>query len=85
MKIKGDGHIGFYTVEEIQELFSEFGVQLIKSEISNMKFPFPPNSEYLNLFDSISNEEKALYNIYKKEDIVWIGNIDVANVLLEKN
>lgn len=26
MKIKGDGHIGFYTVEEIQELFSEFGV-----------------------------------------------------------
>lgn len=49
-----------------------------------MKFPFPPNSEYLNLFDSISDEEKALYNIYKKEDIVWIGNIDVANVLLEK-
>lgn len=84
MKVKKDGHIGFYTHEEITSLFSEYGICLTKSRSTNMKFPFPQKQEYLELFDTLSDDEKAMYNIYKKDNIVWVGNIEVANILFEK-
>lgn len=44
MQIKRDGHIGFYTSEEILELFREQGVYLSGKEMTNMRFPFPEKS-----------------------------------------
>ncbi len=49
-----------------------------------MEFPFPEKQEYNTLFNSLDNEEKEMYNIYLKENIVWIGNINVVNILMEK-
>lgn len=84
MKIKGDGHVGFYTQEELLDLFATYGMHLSESETTNMSFPFPDKEEYLALFDTLSDEEKALYDIHKKEGIVWVGEIDVANILFER-
>ena len=84
MKIKGDGHVRFYTQEEIVDLFSGQGVYLSGHEITNMKFPFPEKKEYMDLFNKLDKEEKALYNIYEEDGVVWIGNIEVANLLLKK-
>lgn len=85
MKVKGDGHIGFYLPEEVRKLFSEYGVQVVQSEMSKMHFPFPQKKEYIKLFEVLSDEEKALYNLHKNDDIIWVGNIEVYNVLLEKS
>lgn len=84
MKIKGDGHVRFYTQEEIVDLFSGQGVYLSGHEITNMKFPFPEKKEYMDLFNKLDKEEKALYNIYEEDGVVWIGNIEVANLLFKK-
>ena len=84
MKIKGDGHVRFYTQEEIVDLFSGHGVYLSGQEITNMKFPFPEKKEYMDLFNKLDKEEKALYNIYEEDGVVWIGNIEVANLLFKK-
>lgn len=84
MKVKGDGHIGFYTQEEIASLFSKNGIYQTDLKVTCMEFPFPEKQEYITLFNSLSNEEKEMYNIYLKENIVWIGNINVVNILMEK-
>lgn len=84
MEIKGDGHIGFYTEKEMKDLFTEYGMQSIRSEITSMRFPFPKKQEYLDLFETLSEEEKAMYQMTEKDGVVWVGHIDVGNLLLEK-
>ena len=84
MQVKGDGHIGFYTQEEITSLFAKNGIYQADLKVTCMEFPFPEKQEYNTLFNSLDNEEKEMYNIYLKENIVWIGNINVVNILMEK-
>lgn len=84
MEIKGDGHIGFYTEKEMKDLFVEYGMQPLRSEITSMHFPFPKKREYLDLFETLSEEEKAMYQITEKDGVVWVGHIDVENLLLER-
>lgn len=84
MSMKGDGHIQFYTPAEIEKIFNQYGVVIETNEISNMKFPFPPKQEYIDLFISLSDEEVNMYHIYQEDHVVWVGNINVANILLRK-
>lgn len=84
MEIKGDGHIGFYTEKEMKDLFAEYGMQPVRSEITSMRFPFPKKQEYLDLFETLSEEEKTMYQMTEKDGVVWVGHIDVGNLLLEK-
>lgn len=84
MEIKGDGHIGFYIAEELEKLFSYYGIIIEKETITNMKFPFPKRQEYIDLFHNISNGEKEMYDMYIKDNIVWVGNINVTNILFVK-
>ena len=84
MAVKGDGHIQFYTANEIEELFSACGVFVEKEVITDMKFPFPPKQEYLDLFCELSEEEKAMYDMWEENHTVRVGNIQVANILLRR-
>lgn len=84
MEIKGDGHIGFYTEGELKDLFVGYGMHFVQSEITSMCFPFPKKQEYLDLFGTLGEEEKAMYEMVEKDGVVWVGHIDVANLLFEK-
>ena len=84
MEIKGDGHIGFYTKQELLNLFAEYGMRQWQMEITVMSFPFPKKQEYLDLFDTLCEEEKAMYEITERDGIIWVGRIEVANLLLGK-
>lgn len=84
MAVKGDGHIRFYSSDEIEELFSAHGVFAEQKKITDMKFPFPPKPEYLDLFHALSEEEKAMYDMWEENGIVWVGKIQVVNILLKR-
>ncbi len=84
MQMKGDGHVAFYSQEEIEALFSEYGFNTAKVEITDMTFPFSHKNEYIELYNTLTPEEKDMYNIFIKDGTVWIGNIDVINIVFEK-
>lgn len=71
-------------IEEITSFFAKNGIYQADLKVTCMEFPFPEKQEYNTLFNSLDNEEKEMYNIYLKENIVWIGNINVVNILMEK-
>lgn len=84
MSIKQDGHVGFYTLEEMEDLFLKFNMVIEKKVISTMRFPFPSKQEYTDLYNSITQAQKDLYDIHINDGVVWVGNIDVANILFIK-
>ena len=84
MRVKGDGHIQFYTPEEIARIFSEYGIVVETNQWTSMKFPFPQRQEYLDLFASLSDAEREMYDLYQKDETIWVGKIDVTNILLRK-
>ena len=84
MRVKKDGHIQFYSEKELEKLFVENGFAKEKQIISNMKFPFAPIQEYLDVYDKTGEEEKAYYNITNNNGIIWINHIDVGNTVFVK-
>ncbi len=84
MDVKGDGHVEFYSKEKLESIFVSCGLRVEKQVITKMTFPFPPKPEYVEIFDSITEEEKRLYQIEMRDGIVWIGNIEVGNTLFVK-
>lgn len=84
MEIKGDGHIGFYTIQEMLDLFVEYGMLQRRLEITSMHFPFPKKQEYLDLFNTLREEEKKMYEMTEQDGVIWVGRIEVANLLLGK-
>ncbi len=84
MGIKKDGHIQFYPSEELEKLFVRAGFAKEAQVITDMKFPFPPKQEYLELYDKTSQHNRAYYNITREENIVWVKNIQVGNTLFVK-
>lgn len=84
MEIKRDGHVGFYTLRELENLFADNGFILERHMFTKMSFPFPKKQEYKVLYEKLSEEEKGIYDIHMKEDVVWIGKINVMNVIFEK-
>lgn len=84
MDIKGDGHVEFYSKSKLESIFASHGLVVEKQIITTMTFPFPAKQEYVELFESISEEEKRLYQIEIRNGIVWIGKIEVGNTLFVK-
>lgn len=84
MRVKKDGHIQFYSSNELDELFISNGFKKENQVITEMKFPFARQEEYNKIYDKITNKEKALYDITDENGIVWIKHIDVGNTIFTK-
>ncbi|RKI23246.1 class I SAM-dependent methyltransferase [bacterium 1xD8-6] len=84
MRVKKDGHIQFYSSNELDELFISNGFTKEKQIITNMKFPFAKQVEYINLYDQTTDKEKLLYDITNDNGIIWIEHIDVGNTIFTK-
>lgn len=82
MEVKEDGHVGFYTKQEMRNLFAEYGMRQRRLEITAMSFPFPKKQEYLDLFETLCEDEKAMYEMTERDGVIWVGHIEVANLLL---
>lgn len=85
MRVKKDGHIQFYSANELDELFLSNGFAKEKQLITDMKFPFAPIPEYIELYDRTSDEDKAMYDITNENGIVWVKHINVGNTIYVKN
>lgn len=84
MAAKGDGHIQFYTIKELTTIFSKYGIIPEQTVTTTMNFPFPPKQEYIELYHTLTQKEKELYQISEKDGVIWIGTIDVGNILFRK-
>ena len=84
MNIKQDGHIQFYSAEELEGLFVRNGFAKEAQTITDMKFPFPPKQEYLKLYDRTSPQDRDFYDITRVENTIWVKDIQVGNTLFVK-
>lgn len=84
MQVKKDGHIQFYSAKGLEELFAGNGLKKEAQVITQMKFPFPPKEEYLELYDRVSELERNYYRIVREESIVWVKEIQVGNTVFVK-
>lgn len=84
MKVKKDGHIQFYSLNELDELFISNGFTKEKQVITDMKFPFAKQVEYINLYYQTTEKEKLLYDITKDNGVIWIKHINVGNTIFVK-
>lgn len=84
MRIKGDGHIQFYTEEELEELFVKQGLQKEKQVFTNMTFPFAPGAAYTELYQKLTDEDRSLYGIIEENGIIRVGHIAVGNTVFKK-
>lgn len=84
MDVKGNGHVEFYSKAKLESIFASCGFHVEKQVITKMTFPFPPKPEYAEIFESITEKEKSLYQIEMRDGIVWVRNIEVGNTLFVK-
>lgn len=84
MRIKGDGHIQFYTEEELEKLFVKQGLQKKKQVFTNMTFPFAPGAAYTELYQKLTDKDRSLYDIVEENGIIRVGHITVGNTVFEK-
>lgn len=84
MRIKKDGHIQFYSLDELEELFVDNDFVKEKQEITSMKFPFAPKQEYIDLYDKTTAKDRALYDMKNESGVIWVQHIDVGNTIFVK-
>lgn len=84
MRVKKDGHIQFYSANELDELFINNGFAKEKQLITHMKFPFASRPEYIEVYDQTTDEDKLMYDIANENGIVWIKHISVGNTIYVK-
>ena len=84
MRVKKDGHIQFYSAKELDEMFINNGFVKEKQLITDMKFPFPSKSQYIDVYNETSCEDRAMYDIENENGIVWVKHIDVGNTVYVK-
>lgn len=84
MRIKKDGHIQFYSSSELDELFINNGFTKENQVVTDMKFPFAKQTEYVELYDRTTDHEKALYDITNSKGVIWINHINVGNTVFVK-
>ena len=84
MQVKQDGHIRFYSLNELDELFMSNGFVKGNQIITNMKFPFAQQPEYINIYDVISEQDRELYQITNENGVVWVNHINVGNTIFVK-
>ena len=84
MQVKQDGHIRFYSLNELDELFMSNGFVKEYQIITNMKFPFAQQPEYINIYNEISDQDRDLYQITNENGVVWVDHINVGNTIFVK-
>ena len=84
MRVKKDGHIQFYSSNELDELFSDIGLIRQNQVITDMKFPFAQKAEYIELYDKTSDLDRRLYDITNENGVVWVNHINVGNTIFVK-
>lgn len=84
MKVKKDGHIQFYSSNQLDELFISNGFVKEKQVVTDMKFPFAASQGYIDVYNKTNDEDKLMYGIENQNGIVWVGHIDVGNTVYMK-
>ena len=84
MRVKKDGHIQFYSADELDELFINNGFVKEKQIITDMKFPFAARPEYIEVYNQTNDEDKLMYDITNESGIIWVKHIDVGNTIYVK-
>ena len=84
MRVKKDGHIQFYSSNELDELFINNGFTKENQVITDMKFPFAKQDEYIEIYDKTADNDKLLYNIENDNGVVCIRHINVGNTIFVK-
>lgn len=69
MRVKKDGHIQFYSAKELDDMFINNGFVRDKQLITEMKFPFAPKPEYINVYNKTSEEDRVMYSIVNESGI----------------
>ncbi|MDE7178786.1 MAG: class I SAM-dependent methyltransferase [Lachnospiraceae bacterium] len=84
MRVKKDGHIQFYSSNKLDELFADNGFTKEKQVITDMKFPFAKQAEYIELYDQITETEKSLYDMTNDNGVIWVKHCNVGNTVFVK-
>lgn len=84
MRIKGDGHIQFYTETELEELFAKQGLCKKKQVFTHMAFPFAPGAAYMEPYQKLTDKDRGVYNIVEENGAIWVGHIAVGNTVFNK-
>lgn len=84
MRVKQDGHIRFYNTEELEGIFAENGFMKEKQVITEMSFPFPQRTAYIELYDKIGDKDRQLYDMGNENGVVWVKHIAVGNIVFVK-
>lgn len=84
MRVKKDGHIQFYSSNELDELFTDNGFSKENQVITELKFPFAKQAEYIELYDRATDKEKSIYDITNDNGVIWVKHIDVGNTIFVK-
>lgn len=84
MRVKKDGHIQFYAADELDALFANNGFTKENQVITNMKFPFAPMAEYIEVYDKTTDDDRMLYDMKNENGVVWINHISVGNTIFVK-
>ena len=84
MQVKKDGHIRFYSLDELDKLFLNHGFTKENQVITDMKFPFGKQFEYINIYHEITDKDRLLYDITNENGIVWVNHINVGNTVFVK-
>lgn len=84
MKVKKDGHIQLYSADELNELFTDNGFIKESQVITDMKFPFARQDEYIQLYNKTDDKDKSLYDITNNNGTIWVKHINVGNFVFAK-
>lgn len=84
MQVKKDGHIQFYSTDELDKLFLQAGFIKERQVLTNMKFPFAPRAEYLEVYNNTYEDDRQLYDIVNENGIIWVKQINVGNTVFVK-
>lgn len=84
MRVKKDGHIQFYSSNELDDLFTDNGFIKENQVITELKFPFAKQVEYIELYDQTTNKEKSIYDITNDNGVIWVKRINVGNTVFVK-
>lgn len=84
MRVKKDGHIQFYSADELDQLFTDHGFIKENQVITALRFPFAKQDAYMELYEQTGDQEKALYDMVNENGVIWVKHISVGNTVFVK-